>query len=155
MTKPIGSKSFSSAIEASTVELDTPLTRETKTTRAASPPLATSTLFSQAPATVARIASGSDLMPIGRRNSHQRTPFTRTERRFTPMAAASRGSEAWRIEVHAACQSIVRAKRMRKTRIAAEIAQRIPFFSLGLIQSAESRIRSLVLPGGRLFVGAP
>src|SRR5256714_4804292 len=139
MTKPIGSKSFSSAIDARTVELDTPLTRETNTTRAASPPLATSTLFSPAPATVARIASGNEVIPIGRRNSHQRTPLIRTERRFTPIAAASKGSEEWRIELHAACQSIVRAKTTRKTRIAAEIAQRIPFFSLGLIPWEESR----------------
>src|SRR5205085_8536204 len=137
------------AIDARTVELEAPDMRDTNTTRAASPPLATSTLLRPAPATVARIASGREVMPIGRRNSHHLTPFINTDSRLTPMAAASSGSDACRIELHAACQSIVRAKRMRKTRIAAEIAQRIPFFSLGLIQLAESRTRSPVLSGGR------
>src|SRR5882762_10265232 len=149
MTKPMGSNNFSSAIDASTVELGTPLTRDTNTTRAASPPLATSTLLRPAPAIVARIASGSDVIPIGRRKSHHLTPLISTDRMLTPIAAASSGNDACRIELHAACQLIVRANRTRKSRIAAEIAQRIPFFSFGLIQSAESRTRSLVLSGDR------
>ena len=110
ITNPIGSNSFSSAIEASTVELGTPLARDTNTTRAASPPLATRTLLRPAPATVARTARESDVMPIGRRKSHHRTPLISTERKFTPMAAARSGSDACRIEFHAWCQLIFVAK---------------------------------------------
>src|SRR5450759_160462 len=106
----MGSHSFSSAIDASTVALGTPVARDTNTTRAASPPLATRILLRPAPATVARTARGSDVMPIGRRKSHHRTPLISTERKLTPRAAARSGSDACRIELHASCQLIFVAK---------------------------------------------
>ncbi len=106
----MGSNSFSIAIDASTVELATPLERDTKTTRAASPPLATRTLLRPAPATVARTASHNDVIPIGRRKSHHRTPLISTDKKFTPIAAARSGSDACRIEFHASCQLIFVAK---------------------------------------------
>src|SRR6185503_7222140 len=109
MTNPTGSNRRSSASVASTVELGTPVARDTKTTRAASPPFATRTLFSPAPAIVARSASPREGDPAGRRNSHQRTPLTAIDRKLTTIAATRRGMDAWRIEVHAAVQLIVRA----------------------------------------------
>jgi hypothetical protein len=72
---------------------------------------------------------------MGRRNSHHRTPFTATERKLKKIAAARRGSDAFRIALHACCQSIVRANITRKTRMAAVRIHRIPFLMAGLIQA--------------------
>ena len=115
------------------VELLMPVDRVTKTTRAASPPLATRTLFNPAPAIVARIANESDGEPAGLRNSHQRMPLKIIERKLTPSAAASSGSDAFLIECHADPQSMVRAKMMRNTRMT-------PVSSQELLQKAVRKL---------------
>src|SRR5688572_21719060 len=117
MTYPTSSNSRSSARVASTFALGTCAARATNTTRAASPPFATSTLFSPAPANVARRANASDVAPIGRRKTHQRTPFTTMETRFSSAAPIRSGSDADCIVRHVSCQFTLRAKSTSMTRI--------------------------------------
>src|SRR5687767_2667211 len=145
--KPTGSNILSSASVANTVELGTPVALDTKTTRAASPPFATSTLFSPAPAIVARIASGSEGDPAGLRNSHHRTPLIAIEMKFSATAAASSGRDAVRIECHAAVQSIVLAKMTRKAMIAAVRIQRSAREMFGFTGSAVLQTRTRGLEG--------
>src|SRR5512141_22669 len=125
MTKLTGSNIRSSASVARIVELLTPDARETKTTLAASPPLATRTLLSPAPAIVARVARRSDGAPAARRKSHHLTALNISDRKFTPIARASRGSDAFRIECHADVQLMLRAKMIRKTTRTPVMTQRI------------------------------
>src|SRR6185503_10137438 len=111
ITNPTGSNSRSKARVARIVELGIPVARETKTTRAASPPFATRTLLSPAPAIVARSDNATDGDPAARRNIHQRTPLITIDRKLTATAIASSRGEALRIETQACAQSIVRANR--------------------------------------------
>src|SRR5688572_18671254 len=63
------SQNLSTAAVASTSALETFASLATAATRAASPPCATSTLLSAAPASVERIARPTDGTPMGARNS--------------------------------------------------------------------------------------
>src|SRR5688500_19011352 len=80
-------------------------------TRAASPPLATSTLLRPSPANVARSASPSDRAPAARRKIHHRIAFVAAEPRLTSVAASRIDTFAPRIAAHVTLQSMRRAKR--------------------------------------------
>src|SRR5215207_1311212 len=109
---------------ASAVEAGTPAARLTKTTRAASPPLAGSTLLSPEPAKEARMASPIERAPIGRRNTHQLSAFTARPRKFTTTAAASRRGSAERTARRVVGQSTLRARTTRSASVATVRARR-------------------------------
>ena len=102
------SNSRSSASAASTAALDAFDARVTNTTRAASPLLATRTLLSPAPATVAFTASDSDGTPTARRKIHHVSAFAPSVMKFASVAMSSTGHDAVRMAAHAVAQSMVR-----------------------------------------------
>lgn len=123
--KPIGSNIRSSASVARMVELDVWLARDTNTTRAASPPLATRILLSPVPAIIALTASHNDGLPAGFRNSHQRTPLITIVATFISTAAMTSASDADLMTFQAVVHSMVLANVTRRTIITVVIIHRI------------------------------
>src|SRR5438034_10246546 len=106
----MNSNSRSRAKVARILALGTLVARATKITRAASPPLATRTLLSPAPAKVALRASERDGAPTRRRNTHHRTPLSVSDTRFTSVAARYVSGDTVLIAPQMALQLCRRAK---------------------------------------------